>query len=132
MRGHAGDEALAGVRRCEQLRLLHVESAMSEENRTADPVPVLPAAEVPFLQARRGDEMVHDHVGQIETVDARRPRAEMPLALRLVAERAGFAPEPVVEQADPPEHVSAIRDVDAKRPRDVLAKLANRTAVVEQ
>ena len=76
--------------------------------------------------------MMDDHVGQVEAARAGRARAQVPLALRLIAKRAGLATQPVVEQANAIEHLAAVRDVDAERPRDTAAELAHVLAVVEQ
>jgi hypothetical protein len=54
-------------------------------------VPVVPAAEVLLAEPLFFDDVVDDHVGDIEPAQSRSPGAQVPLALRLVPQRAGLA-----------------------------------------
>src|SRR5262245_61564023 len=112
--------------------LLEIEAAVLTEDGAADAVPVEPSPEILLLEAVRDDDVIDDHLRQIEPPDTRRARAQVPLTLCLIAQRAGPAAETAVEQSNRLEYAAPIRDVDAERPRNAPPVLERLRTVVLQ
>src|SRR5215467_2397748 len=93
----------------------HVRSRLRVENCPTDAVPVKPFAEVCPGQSLRRDEMVHDHVGNIEPAQTRLPRAQTPFAHLLAEQRSGFASQTVVPESSEIKAMAAKRHIDSQR-----------------
>jgi hypothetical protein len=111
---------------------VHVHAELREQDGAADAVPVVPAPEVLLLQTLRFDDVMDDHVGDVEAAQTRGARAEVPFALRLISQRACFPAEAVVEQVDSVERFAPRRGVDAERPWNLHAELEWLFAVILQ
>src|SRR5205807_4224834 len=109
---------------------VHVHTELCEQDSAADAVPVIPPPEVLLRQTFGFDDVMDDHLRNIEAAQTGGACTEVPFALRLVSQRARFPAEAVIEQIDPVERFASGGGVDTKRPRNAVAKLARLLAVV--
>src|SRR6185369_4015046 len=130
---HAGD--VRHFRKVELgiVRRFHVDAELLVKNRAADAVPVKPATKVALRQTIGRHHVMHDHFRNVEATNTGFARAQVPLAVRLIAQRAGFAAESIVKQTSARKCVAARYFVHAQWPgTSVTAKLERFRSEVEQ